>query len=126
VDVRLYDLTSFCSLIISLKSLLFLRLYPHSDDRTLATGIVRLATNAGIIIGSAGSTRMFSIASRYSDGTWGRQLAWIFLGGLAVFNLVVGLSQPKMEGADPILKAVNTGPADEETALLSNDGEGAE
>jgi hypothetical protein len=39
-----------------LKSLLLLRLYPHSDDRTLATGIMKLATNVGIITGAAGST----------------------------------------------------------------------
>jgi len=39
-----------------LKSLYLLRLYPHSDDRILATGIIKLATNSGIIIGAAGST----------------------------------------------------------------------
>ena len=93
-------------------------MYPHSDDRTLATGIIRLATNAGIIIGSAGSTRMFSIASGYPAETFGRQLAWIFLGGLAVFTFAIGLSQPKMEEPDPILKIVNSRPVDEETSLL--------
>ena len=42
--------------LFSLKSLLLLRLYPHPSDRTLATGLIRLATNGGIITGAAGST----------------------------------------------------------------------
>jgi len=116
-----------------------LRLYPHSDDRTLATGIIRLATNAGIITGAAGSTyvlaktvqiltsrQMFSIASKFAAGTVGRQLAWIFLGGLAVITFAVGLSQPEMEEADPVLKLADSQPVDEETSLLRNDGEAAE
>lgn len=110
----------------TLKSLLLLRLYPHSDDRTLATGIIRLATNAGIITGAAGSTQMSSIASRFAAGTVGRQLAWIFLGGLAVITFAVGLSQPEMEEADPVLKLADSRPVDEETSLLGNDGEAAE
>jgi hypothetical protein len=68
---------------------------------------------------------MFSIASRFAAGTVGRQLAWIFLGGLAVLTFAVGLSQPEMEEADPVLKQANSGPVDEETSLLGNDGEGA-
>jgi len=116
-----------------------LRLYPHSDDRTLATGIIRLATNAGIITGTAGSTyvlaktvqiltsrQMFSIASKFASGTVGHQLAWIFLGGLAVITFAVGLSQPEMEKADPVLKLADSQPVDEETSLLRNDGEAAE
>jgi hypothetical protein len=95
-------------------------LYPHSDDRTLATGIIRLATNAGIIIGSAGSIRMFSFAGGYPAGTFGRQLAWIFLGGLAVFTFAIGLTQPRMEEPDPILKIATSRPSDEETSLLRN------
>jgi hypothetical protein len=108
----------------------------------LATGIIRLATNAGIITGAAGSTyvflktigsdtpltgrQMFSLASGFTAGTVGRQLAWIFLGGLAITTFVVGLSQPEMEEADPILKLASSGPVDEETSLLRNDGETAE
>jgi hypothetical protein len=65
---------------------------------------------------------MFSIASGFAAGTIGRQLAWIFLGGLAVITFVVGLSQPEMEEADPILKLANSGPIDEETSLLGNGG----
>jgi hypothetical protein len=69
---------------------------------------------------------MFSIASGFAAGTIGRQLAWIFLGGLAVTTFVVGLSQPEMEEADPILKIGSSGPVDEETSLLGNGGEAAE
>jgi len=64
---------------------------------------------------------MFSIASGFPSETFGRQLAWVFLGGFAVFTFVVGLSQPKMEGADPILKPVSSRPVDEETSLLPDD-----
>jgi hypothetical protein len=66
---------------------------------------------------------MFSIASRFAARTVGRQLAWIFLGGLAVLTFAVGLSQPEMEEADPVLKQADSRPADEETSLLRNDGE---
>ena len=66
---------------------------------------------------------MFSIASRFAAGTFGRQLAWIFLGGLAIVTFIVGLCQPEMEEADPVLKLVDSGPVDEETPLLGNDCE---
>jgi hypothetical protein len=69
---------------------------------------------------------MFSIASGFAAGTVGRQLAWIFLGGLAVITFVVGLSQPEMEEADHVLKLANSGPVDEETSLLGNNGEAAQ
>jgi hypothetical protein len=65
---------------------------------------------------------MFSIASGFAAGSIGRQLAWIFLGGLALLTFVVGLSQPEMEEADPILKLAESGPVDEETSLLGNNG----
>jgi hypothetical protein len=65
---------------------------------------------------------MFSIASGFAAGSVGRQLAWIFLGGLALLTFVVGLSQPEMEEADPILKLAELGPVDEETSLLGNNG----
>jgi len=68
---------------------------------------------------------MFSIASGFADGTIGRQLAWIFLGGLAVLTFAVGLSQPEMEEANPVLKQAGPRPVDEETPLLRNDGEAA-
>ena len=64
---------------------------------------------------------MFSIASGHPAGTFGRQLAWVFLGGLAVFTFAIGLSQPKMEETDPILKIVNSRPVDEETSLLTHE-----
>jgi hypothetical protein len=70
--------------------------------------------------------QMFSIASKFAAGTVGRQLAWIFLGGLAVITLAVGLSQPEMEEADPVLKQATLQSVDEETSLLRNDGEAAE
>jgi hypothetical protein len=63
---------------------------------------------------------MFSIASGYAAGTFGRQLAWIFLGGLAIFTFAIGLSQPKMEEPDPVLKIASSRPVDEETSLLRN------
>ena len=63
---------------------------------------------------------MFSITSGYAAGTFGRQLAWIFLGGLAIFTFAIGLSQPKMEEPDPVLKTASSGPVDEETSLLRN------
>jgi len=69
---------------------------------------------------------MFSIASKFASGTVGHQLAWIFLGGLAVITFAVGLSQPEMEKADPVLKLADSQPVDEETSLLRNDGEAAE
>jgi hypothetical protein len=69
---------------------------------------------------------MFSIASRFAAGTVGRQLAWIFLGALAIISFAVGLSQPEMEEADPVLRLANSRPVDEETSLLGNDGEAAE
>jgi len=64
---------------------------------------------------------MFSIASGYPAGTFGRQLAWVFLGGFAVSTFAIGLSQPKMEGPDPILKIANSRPVDEETSLLGGE-----
>lgn len=79
-----------------------------------------------MITGSLGSTRMFSIATHYPVGTLGRQLAWIFLGGLAVLTFAVGLSQPKRKGADPILKLASSRPADEETSLFRNEEEDGE
>jgi hypothetical protein len=69
---------------------------------------------------------LFSIASEFAAGTVGRQLAWIFLGGLAVITFAVGLSQPEMEEADPVLKLAESRPVDEETSLLGSDGETAE
>jgi len=105
---------------LSLQGLFLHRLYPHPDDRTLATGVLRLASNAGMITGSLVSTRMFSIASGYTAGTLGRQIAWVFLGALAIFTFTVGLTQPKMEGPDPILEAASSRPVDEETSLLEN------
>jgi hypothetical protein len=63
-------------------------------------------------------SRMFSIASLYPAGSWGRQLAWIFLGGLAVVTFAVGLSQPDMEEADPVLKLADSSETDEERPLL--------
>jgi hypothetical protein len=69
---------------------------------------------------------MFSIASRFAAGTVGRQLAWIFLGGLAIITFAVGISQPEMEEADPVLKLADSRFVDEETFLLGNDGEAAE
>jgi hypothetical protein len=68
---------------------------------------------------------MFSIASRFAAGTVSRQLAWIFLGGLAIITFAVGLSQPEMEEADPVLKLAGSRSVDEETSLLGNDGEAA-
>jgi hypothetical protein len=70
--------------------------------------------------------QMFSIASRFAAGTVGRQLAWIFLGGLAIITFAVGLSQPEMEEADPVLKLADSQSVDEGTSLLGNDGEAAE
>ena len=75
-----------------------------------------------MITGSLGSTRIFSTASGYSAGTLGRQIAWVFLGALAIFTFTVGLTQPKMEGPDPILEAASSRPVDEETSLLENEG----
>jgi hypothetical protein len=69
---------------------------------------------------------MLSIASEFVAGTVGRQLAWIFLGGFAVITFAVGISQPEMEEADPVLKFADSRPVDEETSLLGNDGEAAE
>jgi hypothetical protein len=69
---------------------------------------------------------MFSIASGYAAGTFGRQLAWIFLGGLAIFTFAIGLSQPKMEEPDPVLKIASSRPVDEETSLLRNGEEARE
>jgi hypothetical protein len=63
---------------------------------------------------------MFSIASGFSFGTLGRQLAWIFLGGFAVITFAVGLSRPKMEAADSVLRFANSRTVDEETSLLGN------
>jgi hypothetical protein len=63
---------------------------------------------------------MFSTASGYAAGTFGRQLAWIFLGGLAIFTFAIGLSQPKMEEPDPVLKIASSRPVDEETSLIRN------
>ena len=68
---------------------------------------------------------MFSIASGFPARTIGRQLAWIFLGRLAVLTFAVGLSQPEMEEANPVLKQADPGLVDEETPLLRNDGEAA-
>jgi hypothetical protein len=79
-----------------------------------------------MITGSLGSTRMFNIASGYAAGTFGRQLAWIFLGGLAVLTFAIGLSQPKMEEPDPVLKIASSRPVDEETSLLRNGEEARE
>jgi hypothetical protein len=63
---------------------------------------------------------MFSVASAYPPETLGRQIAWIFLGGLAAFTFAIGLTQPKMEGPDPILQIATSRPVDEETSLLRN------
>jgi hypothetical protein len=65
---------------------------------------------------------MFSIASLYPAGSWGRQLAWIFLGGLAVVTFAVGLSQPDMEEADPVLELADSSEVDEERPLLGAQG----
>lgn len=107
---------------ISLQGLFLHRLYPHPDDRTLATGVLRLASNAGMVTGSLGSTRLFRSASGFPAGTLGRQIAWLFLAGSAIFTFIIGLTQPKMEGPDPILEAASSRPVDEETSLLE-DGE---
>jgi len=53
---------------------------------------------------------MFSIASHYPEGSLGRQLAWIFVGGWAIIVFAVGLSQPDIAGEDPILKVPESGP----------------
>jgi len=74
-----------------------------------------------MITGSLGSTRMFSIASGYPAGTLGRQIAWMFLGGLTILTFTIGLTQPKMEGPDPILEAASSRALDEETSLLENE-----
>jgi hypothetical protein len=123
----------------SLKSIFLLKLYPHPDDWTLATGVIRLATNTGIIVGAAGSTyvklvlrkdcsptrrRLFSISSGYETGSLGRQMVWIWLAGLAFINLGVGLAQPSMEEPDPVIKAASEVVVNEETPLLSDGGEG--
>ena len=63
---------------------------------------------------------MFSIASGYPAGTLGRQIAWMFLGGLTILTFTIGLTQPKMEGPDPILEAGSSRPVDEETSLLAD------
>jgi hypothetical protein len=65
---------------------------------------------------------MFSIASLHPAGSWGRQLAWICLGGLAVVTFAVGLSQPDMEEADPVLKLADSSEIDEERPLLGAQG----
>ena len=66
-------------------------------------------------------SRMFSIASLHPAATWGRQLAWIFLGGLAAVTFAVGLSQPDMEEADPVLKLADASEVDEERPLLGTE-----
>lgn len=71
------------------------------------------------------SSRMFSIASGFPAGSIGRQAAWMFLGGCATLTLVVGLSQPEMEEADPVLKLADSS-IDEETSLLRNSNDGIE
>jgi hypothetical protein len=45
----------------------------------------------------------------------------MFLGGLAVATFAVGLCQPDMEEADPVLKFAEERPVDEETPLLRGD-----
>jgi hypothetical protein len=69
---------------------------------------------------------MFSIASGYAAGTFGRQLAWIFLGGLAVFTFAIGLNQPKTEEPDPVLKIASSRPVDEETSFCPGTRRGNE
>jgi hypothetical protein len=64
---------------------------------------------------------MFSIASGFLEGPFGRQLAWIILGGWAIVVFAVGLSQPEMEGRDPILEHAAERRAGEETLLLRDD-----
>ena len=64
---------------------------------------------------------MFSIASDYPAGTLGCQIAWMFLAGIAIFTFTIGLTQPKMEGPDPILEAASSRALDEETSLLENE-----
>lgn len=64
---------------------------------------------------------MFSIASGFAAGTFGRQLAWVLLGGFAVFTFAVGLSQPKMEGANPVSDLADSAAVDEETPLLRSE-----
>ena len=64
---------------------------------------------------------MFSIASLHPAGSWGRQLAWILLGWLAAVTFAVGLSQPHMEEADPVLKLADSAEVDEERPLLGTE-----
>ena len=66
---------------------------------------------------------MFSIASHYPEGSLGRQLAWIFVGGWAIIVSAVGLSQPDIAGEDPRLQVPESGTEDEESPLLANDEE---
>jgi hypothetical protein len=61
---------------------------------------------------------MFSIASAFPPGSIGRQLAWIYLAGFAVITFAIGLSQPDIEGEDPVVKSAHSGTDDEERRSL--------
>jgi hypothetical protein len=51
-------------------------------------------------------------------------MVWIWLAGLAFINLGVGLVQPSMEEPDPVLQVASEVVVNEETPLLSDEGEG--